>query len=187
MLSGCRGVTPPVTTALSEGHKQMITNAGAVASWRRSPSRRKSPPSSEPSIRRRVTIAVIPRPAMAVALVLCVSTLVQADMPSASLTPGAVAETDSRVVCAHGYASEHRKVPYAERGAVYREYGIPRGTRYASPRRGYRIDPHTAGTGRCKHHAKSVAPALRRFKDRRFRNSCGSKQSRRAGGRRDSS
>lgn len=81
-------------------------------------------------------------PAIAVALVLllCVSTLAQADMPNASLTPGAVAETDSRIVCAYGYASEHRKVPYAERDAVYREYGIPRGTRYASPRRGYRID-----------------------------------------------
>jgi hypothetical protein len=61
-------------------------------------------------------------------------------MPNASLTPGAVAETGSRVVCAFGYAREHRKVLYAERDAAYREYGIPRGRRKASPPRGYRID-----------------------------------------------
>jgi hypothetical protein len=63
-----------------------------------------------------------------------------AAMPNVSLTPGAVADTDPRIVCAFGYASAHRDVPYAERDAIYREYGFPRVTRYASPRRGYRID-----------------------------------------------
>ncbi|MFZ1125382.1 MAG: hypothetical protein WAN59_09635 [Candidatus Baltobacteraceae bacterium] len=63
-----------------------------------------------------------------------------ADMPNRALTPGAVADTDPGVVCASGYASAHREVPYAERDAIYNEYGIPRGTRHASPRRGYRID-----------------------------------------------
>ncbi|MGP6158355.1 MAG: HNH endonuclease [Vulcanimicrobiaceae bacterium] len=66
--------------------------------------------------------------------------LAVADMPDVSLTPGAVADTDPRVVCAYGYASARRHVSYAERDAVYREYGIPRGTRSTSPRRGYRID-----------------------------------------------
>jgi hypothetical protein len=84
--------------------------------------------------------AAFGRLATAIVLVSCAPALAWADMPNGSLTPGAVAETNSRVVCAFRYASSHRKVPYAERDAVYREYGIPRGTRYASPRRGYRID-----------------------------------------------
>jgi len=61
-------------------------------------------------------------------------------LPNAHLTPGAVADTDPTIVCTYGYARAHRNVPYAERDAVYSEYGIPRGTRSASPRRGYRID-----------------------------------------------
>jgi hypothetical protein len=69
-----------------------------------------------------------------------VPSIAGADLPNRGLTPGAVADTDSRVVCAPGYASAHRAVPYAERDAIYNEYGIPRGTRQASPRRGYRID-----------------------------------------------
>jgi hypothetical protein len=63
-----------------------------------------------------------------------------ADMPNPALTPGAVADRDATIVCAYGYARAHRNVPYAERDAVYREYGILRGTRSSSPRRGYRID-----------------------------------------------
>lgn len=69
-----------------------------------------------------------------------VPALAGADMPNRALTPGAVADADLRVVCASGYASAHRKVPYAERDAIYNLYGIPRGTRSASPRRGYRLD-----------------------------------------------
>ena len=38
-------------------------------------------------------------------------------------------------VCALGYARRHRRVPYRLRDAVYRRYGLPRGTR-----RGYVID-----------------------------------------------
>lgn len=79
----------------------------------------------------------------ATAIVVAVAVLAApaaADMPNPALTPGAVADTDATIVCAYGYASAHRSVSYAERNEIYNEYGIPRGTRSASPRRGYRID-----------------------------------------------
>ncbi len=76
----------------------------------------------------------------ALAFLFFLPALALGDMPNPSLTPGAIAGTDPGTVCAYGYAAAHRKVPYSERDAVYREYGIARGTRYASPRRGYRID-----------------------------------------------
>jgi hypothetical protein len=63
-----------------------------------------------------------------------------ADMPNRRLTPGAVADWNAAVVCAYDYTKTHRHVPYPVRDAVYREYGIPRGTRASSPRRGYVID-----------------------------------------------
>jgi hypothetical protein len=63
-----------------------------------------------------------------------------ADMPDRRLTPGVVADANAAVVCAYDYAKTHRHVPYPVRDAVYREYGIPRGTRASSPRRGYVID-----------------------------------------------
>jgi hypothetical protein len=83
--------------------------------------------------------AMVRAAAVVVTVALCASPAA-ADLPNASLTPGAVADTDATIVCAYGYARAHRNVPYAERDRVYNEYGIPRGTRSASPRRGYRID-----------------------------------------------
>jgi hypothetical protein len=74
---------------------------------------------------------------LALALTLAASSVAGAEtLPNASLTPGAVADTDTAIVCAYGYAREHRNVPYSERDAVYNEYGIPRGTRKGR----YRID-----------------------------------------------
>ena len=69
----------------------------------------------------------------AVVLAAVFPAIAAADMMDASLTPGAVEDTDATIVCAYGYASTHRHVPYAERDAVYREYKIPRGHAVGEP------------------------------------------------------
>jgi hypothetical protein len=74
--------------------------------------------------------------ALALSLTACATATAGAwTLPNASTTPGAIASSDPAVVCAHGYASDHRDVPYAVRDRVYNEYGIPRGHR-----KGLRID-----------------------------------------------
>ena len=65
--------------------------------------------------------------------------------PDHARTPGAIATTDTAVVCKEGYAHGARHVPYRVRDSVYAAYGIPRGHRssdggYVGPRRGYVID-----------------------------------------------
>jgi hypothetical protein len=64
-----------------------------------------------------------------------VELLLALTLPNASITPGAVASSDPAVVCAYGYASAHRDVPYSVRDRIYDEYGVPRGHRA-----GLRID-----------------------------------------------
>jgi hypothetical protein len=60
------------------------------------------------------------------------------------VTPGAVATTSARVVCAPKYARDERNVSYAVRDAVYYSYGIPRGRyiggTYVGERRNFVID-----------------------------------------------
>jgi hypothetical protein len=74
--------------------------------------------------------------ALALSLTACATAAAGAwTLPNPSTTPGAIGSSDPVVVCAYGYASAHRDVPYAVRDRVYNEYGIPRGHRA-----GLRID-----------------------------------------------
>ena len=73
----------------------------------------------------------------AVVLAAVFPAIAAADMLDASLTPGAVEDTDATIVCAYGYASTHRTPSETPSIANTRSRG---GTRSASPRRGYRID-----------------------------------------------
>ncbi len=47
------------------------------------------------------------------------------DLPTRSLTPGAVLTRSAAAVCLSGYASSVRNVPESEKEAVYARYGVP--------------------------------------------------------------
>jgi hypothetical protein len=50
--------------------------------------------------------------------------VVRGSLPDPACTPGAVLTTDSRVVCASGYASKTRDVTTSTKNKAYAEYGI---------------------------------------------------------------
>jgi hypothetical protein len=45
-------------------------------------------------------------------------------LPDRACTPGSILTSDARVVCVPGYARSVRSVPYSEKRAIYRSYGI---------------------------------------------------------------
>lgn len=59
--------------------------------------------------------------------------------PDPTLTPGAVASTNTREVCAVGYAGKHRNVSDKTKRAVYAAYGIPITGRFRTSKAGTRV------------------------------------------------